>query len=72
MPLGLKAATSDAAIHQKISGSGMATFIIWNEEMNDIIKIVQSLEESCLLTKGVSEKLKMKQKSKKADFSVRT
>ena len=40
--------------------------------MNDIIKIVQSLEESCLLTKGVSEKLKMKQKNKKADFSVRT
>ena len=31
------------------------TLIISNEEMNDIIKIVKSLEESALLIKGVSE-----------------
>ena len=31
------------------------TLIISNEEMNDIIKIVKSLEESGLLIKGVSE-----------------
>ena len=30
----------------------------WNEEMNDITKIVKSLEESGLLTKGVSETTK--------------
>ena len=32
--------------------------IISNEEMNDIMKIVQSLEKSRLLIKGVSETIK--------------
>ena len=32
--------------------------IISNEEMNDIMKIVQSLEKSGLLIKGVSETIK--------------
>ena len=36
--------------------------------MEDIMKIVKSLEESGLLIKGISEKLKMKQKNKKEDF----
>ena len=36
-------------------GSGTMTLIISNEEMNDIMKIVKSLEESCLVIKGVSE-----------------
>ena len=35
-------------------GSGMATLIISNEEMNGIMKIIKSLEESGLLIKGVS------------------
>ena len=34
------------------------TLIISNEEMNDIIKIVKSLEESGLLIKGVSETIR--------------
>ena len=40
--LGLTAASSaiDAAIHKKMLGSDVATLIISNEEMNDIIKIV--------------------------------
>ena len=38
-------------------GSGFKT-VISNQEMNDIIKIVKSLEESGLLKKGVSEKIK--------------
>ena len=33
----------------------MTTLIISNEEMNDIMKIVKSLEESGLLIKGISE-----------------
>ena len=33
----------------------MTTLKISNEEMNHIIKIVKSLEESILLIKGVSE-----------------
>ena len=47
-------------------GSGMATFKISNEEINDIMKRIKSLEEYGLLTKGMLVKqLKMKQKNKK-------
>ena len=38
--------------------SGNTTLIISNEEMNDIIKVVKSLEESGLLIKGVIETIK--------------
>ena len=46
----------------------MTTLIISNEEMNYIMKIVKSLEESGLLIKRVSETIKMKQNNKKEDF----
>ena len=39
-------------------GSGNTTLIISNEEMNDIMKIVKTLEEFGLLIKGVSETIK--------------
>ena len=59
IPLGLTAAASaaDAGIHKKILGSGHnnTTLIISNDEINDIIKIVKSLEDSGLLLKGVTE-----------------
>ena len=60
IPLGLTAAAAatGAAIHKKKFGSGITTLIISNEEMNDIIKIVKSPEESALLIKGVSETIK--------------
>ena len=47
MPLGLMAATSatNAAIHMKMFGSGFTTLTNCNEEMNDLMKIVKSLEE---------------------------
>ena len=35
----LAASATDAAIYNKIFGSGTTTLIISNEEMNDIIKI---------------------------------
>ena len=72
IPLGLTEAASatDAAIHEKILGFGMVTLIILNEEINDIVKIVQSLEESGILIKGVSETIKNETKNKKVDFSV--
>ena len=38
--------------------------------MEDIMKIVNSLEDSGLLLKGVSNNLKMKQKNKKVYFLV--
>ena len=50
-------------------GSGMTTLIISNEEMNDILKIIKSLEESGLLTKGVSETIKNEAKQQKRVFS---
>ena len=57
IPLGLTASASatDAAINKKMIGSGITTLIILNEETNDIMKIVQSFEESGLLIKGVGE-----------------
>ena len=59
IPLGLTvAAATDAAIHKKMSGSGMATLIISNEDMNDIMKIIKFLEEFGILTIGVSETIK--------------
>ena len=60
IPLGLTTAASatDAAIHKKMFGSVNTTLIISNEEMNDIMKIIKSLEESGLLIKGVSETIK--------------
>ena len=56
IPLGLTAAASaaDAGIHKKILGSGTTTLIISNDEMEDIIKIVKSHEDSGLLLKGIS------------------
>ena len=53
IPLGLTAAASaaDAGIYKRILGSGNTTLIISNEEMNDIIKVVQALEDSNILLK---------------------
>ena len=49
--------------------SGMTTLIISNEEMNDIMKIVKSLEESGLSIKGVSETIKNEEKEQKGGFT---
>ena len=68
VPLGLTAAASatDAVIQRNVFGSGITTLIISNEEMNDIIRIVKSLEESGLLI-GVSKTIK-KMMQKKGYF----
>ena len=42
--------------------------IILNEKMSDIMKIVKSHEESCLLIKGVSETIKNEAKERKVGF----
>ena len=69
-PLVITAAASaiDTGIQKKIHGSGTTTLIISNEEMNDIMKIVQTLEDSNILLKGVTKTLKMKQKNKNEVF----
>ena len=68
--LGLTAAESaaDAGIRKKVLESGVATLIISNEDMDDIMKTVKSLEKSSLLIKGVSDTLKIKKKNKGVDF----
>ena len=42
-------------IHKKILGSGNTTLIISNDKMEDIIKIIKSLEDCGLLLKGVTQ-----------------
>ena len=70
IPLGLTAAASaaDAGIHKKILGSGNTTLIISNNEMEDIIKIVKSLEDSGLLLKGITETVQNEVKEQKGEF----
>ena len=72
IPLGLIAAASaaDAGIHKKILGSGHnTTLIISNDEMEDILKIVQSLEDSGILLEGVGEAIKNEAKETKSRIS---
>ena len=80
IPLGLTAAASaaDAGINRKLLGSGRSldlappqnntTLIISNDEMDDILKIVKSLEDSCVLLKGVSETIQHEAKEQKGGF----
>ena len=49
-------------------GSGTTTLIISNDEMNDIIKIVKSLEDSGVLLKGISETIQHEAKKQKQGF----
>ena len=49
-------------------GSGNTTLIISNEEMNDIIKIIQALEDSNILLKGVTKAIINKTKEQKGGF----
>ena len=77
-PLGIIAAASaiDAGIQKKIHGSGRllsfspwtTTLIISNKEMNDIMKIVQALEDSNILLKGVTKTIKNETKEQKGGF----
>ena len=69
-PLGLTAAMSavDGSIKKKMLGSGTTTLIISNDEMNDIIKIVKSLEDSGVLLKGVSETIQHETKEQRRGF----
>ena len=64
--LGLTAA--DSAIDGAIHGSGATTLIISIEEMNDIMKIVQALEDSKILFKGVTKTIKNETREQKGGF----
>ena len=73
IPLVLTAAVSaaDAGIHKINLGSGNnnnTTLIISNDEMDDILKIVKSLENSGVLLKGVSETIQHEVKEQRVGF----
>ena len=44
------------------------TLIIWNKEMNDIMKIVQAIEDSNILLKEVTKTIEDETKEQKAGF----
>ena len=69
-PLGITASASiiDAGIQKKIHGLGTTILIISNEEMNDIMIIVQTLDDSNIDWKESLKQCKMKQKNKKEDL----
>ena len=70
IPLGLTAAASaaDTGIHKKMLGSGNTTLIISNKDIEDLIKIVKSLEDSALLLKGITESIQNEVKEQKGGF----
>ena len=43
---------------KKMHGSGNTTLIISSEDMNDIMKIIQALEDSNILQKKVTKTIK--------------
>ena len=67
--LTVAALVADVGIHKKNLGSGKTTtLIISNDEMEDIMKIVKSLEDSGLLLKEVSGRFQNKTKEQKGGF----
>ena len=69
-PLGLSATMSaiDGSTKKKMIGSRTTTLIISNGEMDDILKIVKSLENSGVLLKGVSETIQHEAKEQRRGF----
>ena len=69
-PLGITATASaiDVGIQKKIHSSGTKMLIISNEEMNDIMKIVQALEDSDNLLKGVTKTVENGTQKQKGGF----
>ena len=67
IPLGITAAAlpAHAKKYRKILGSGTTTLIISNKEIEHVIKIVKSLEDSGVLIKGVSETMQNETKEQK-------
>ena len=66
-PLGLTAAMSatDGSIQKKNSWFWYYKIIIENEDMNDIMKIFEALENSGILLKGVSKTIENETKEQR-------
>ena len=68
-PLGLTAAMSaiEGTIQKKIHGSGVK-LIIEQEDMNDSMKIIEALENSGILLKGVTKTIENETKEQRGGF----
>ena len=68
-PLGLTAAMSaiDGSIQERIHGSGIK-LIIEEEDMKDIMKIIEALENSGIVLKGVSKTIENETKEQRGGF----
>ena len=68
-PLGLTAAMPaiDGSIQKKIRGDGVK-LVIEQEDMNDIIKIIEALENSGILLKGVTKAIENETKEQRGGF----
>ena len=53
---------------KKIFGPDITTLTISNEEMNDIMKIIKSFEDTGLLIKGVGETIENEAREQKRGF----
>ena len=72
IPSGLMAATAASAagsgIHKEVLGSGRTTLKISNKEIEDVMKIVKSLDDSGLFTKGAIQTTENETKWQKGSF----
>ena len=59
---------ADAAIQKKNHGSGITALLISNEEIEDLMKTIKSLEKSGFLVRGISDRIKNKAKEQKGGF----
>ena len=68
-PLGLTAAMSaiDGSIQKKMRGEGIK-LVTEQEDMNDIIKIIEALENSGILLKGVTKTIENETKEQRGGF----
>ena len=68
-PLGLTAAMSaiDGSIQKKIHGYGVK-LIIEQEDMNDIMKIIDAIENSGILLKGITKTIENETKEQRGGF----
>ena len=68
-PLGLTAAISaiDGSIQKKMRGEGVK-LVIEQEDMNDIMKVIEALENSGILLKGVTKTIENETKEQRGGF----
>ena len=68
-PLGITAAMSaiDGSIQKKMHGPGFK-LVIEQEDMNDVIKVIEALENSGILLKGVTKTIENETKEQRGGF----